>query len=86
MHKVDEVLRVPTVRVIHRVHTFCGDDGGHRDGGVLGVQTASGYGRGDTVEMVEGTEMVGTVVCTQQVVKSEETQSVGSPVHTQSAR
>ena len=67
------------------MHTVCGDGGGHRDGGVLGGQKAGVYGRGDTVGMAEGTELLGTVVCTQQVGKAEETQTVGSPVCTLSA-
>ena len=31
--------------------------------------------------MLGGTDLVGSVVCTQQVGKAEETQSVGSVVH-----
>ena len=42
LHKIDEVHRVPTIRVIRGVHTVCGDGGVHRDGGDRGVCTAVG--------------------------------------------
>ena len=67
--------RVPTVHVVHRVHTVCGDVGRQRVSGQRGVCTAGGEDRGDTVG--------GMLVRTQSAGSSVHAQSAVSVVHAQ---